>query len=335
MEFIKYDQGNPIMINNSEDIQKQTDQRICFSGETEYPVHVTYVDLNRSYMNRIGWNWHPEIEVFLVEEGSAIIYYDDSQISLEVGQGVIINQNVMHSILSVSPSQSCKLFSYAFHPSFLFGYGDTLFTSKYVTPLLHHAGLRVLHLDSSDEGLSHILSLSYRIVQLNKDQEWGYELATKACICELWCELLRKFPFTPEKTRHTAVLTSDELRTREIMKYIEIHYAERITLDDLAAQVHISKSECCRCVKRCLHMTPVEYLMKYRIYMAAYLIQKNDPAVSSISDLAFQVGFNNASYFNKVFRQYLQCTPGEFRKKIRQNPDFQPFHADFFPKNLS
>lgn len=85
------------MINNSEDIQKQTDQRICFSGETEYPVHVTYVDLNRSYMNRIGWNWHPEIEVFLVEEGSAIIYYDDSQISLEVGQGVIINQNVMHS----------------------------------------------------------------------------------------------------------------------------------------------------------------------------------------------------------------------------------------------
>ena len=323
------------MINNSEDIQKQTDQRICFSGETEYPVHITYVDLNRSYMNRIGWNWHPEIEVFLVEEGSAIIYYDDSQIPLEVGQGVIINQNVMHSILSVSPSQSCKLFSYAFHPSFLFGYGDTLFTSKYVTPLLHHAGLRVLHLDSSDEGLSHILSLSYRIVQLNKDQEWGYELATKACICELWCELLRKFPFTPEKTRHTAVLTSDELRTREIMKYIEIHYAERITLDDLAAQVHISKSECCRCVKRCLHMTPVEYLMKYRIYMAAYLIQKNDPAVSSISDLAFQVGFNNASYFNKVFRQYLQCTPGEFRKKIRQNPDFQPFHTDFFPENLS
>ena len=72
------------MINNSEDIQKQTDQRICFSGETEYPVHVTYVDLNRSYMNRIGWNWHPEIEVFLVEEGSAIIYYDDSQISLEL-----------------------------------------------------------------------------------------------------------------------------------------------------------------------------------------------------------------------------------------------------------
>ena len=160
------------MINNSEDVQKQTDQRIRFSSETEYPVHVTYVDLNRSYMNRIGWNWHPEIEVFLVEEGSAIIYYDDNQIPLEIGQGVIINQNVMHSILSVSPSQSCKLFSYAFHPSFLFGYGDTLFTSKYVTPLLHHAGLRALRLDSSDEGLSHILSLSYRIVQLNGAMNW-------------------------------------------------------------------------------------------------------------------------------------------------------------------
>jgi len=82
-------------------------------------------------------------------------------------------------------------------------------------------------------------------------------------------------------------------------------------------------------------MTPVEYLMKYRIYMAAFLIQNNDQAAASISNLAFQVGFNNASYFNKVFRQYLQCTPGEFRKKIRQNPDFQPFSAGFFPENLS
>lgn len=323
------------MINDSENVQKQSDQRIRFSGETEFPVHVTYLDLNRSYMNRIGWNWHPEIEVFLVEEGSAVLYYDDSQIALEVGQGVIINQNVMHSIVSTSKDKSCQLYSYAFHPSFLFGYGDTLLTSKYVTPLLNHPSLRVLFLDPANDEVSHLLTLSHRIVQLSKDQVLGYELATKACICEIWFELVQKYPLTSKGTRSTALLSSDELRTKEIMKYIEIHYADRVTLDDLAAQVHISKSECCRCVKRCLHMTPIEYLMKYRIYVAAYLIQKNDTAASTISDLAFQVGFNNASYFNKVFRQYLHCTPGEFRKKIRQNPDFRPLHTDLFPDSFS
>ena len=322
------------MINSSEDMKKLNDQRVHFPGDVEYPVHIHDKDLNRYYMKRIGWNWHPEIEIFLLEEGSAVVYYDDKQIPLEVGQGILVNQNVLHSIRSASFKQGCRLYSCAFDPSFLFGHGDTLLTSKYINPLLHHAGLRALLLDPSDSELAEIITLAHRIIQLNTDREWGYELATKSCLCEIWGILLKRFPFTPCETSYTAVLSTDEFRTREIMKYIEAHYTESVTLEDLANQIHLSKSECCRCVKRCIHMSPIEYLIKYRIYMAASLIQNNDPSAESISNLSFQVGFNNASYFNKVFRQYLHYTPGEFRKKIRQNPDFQPFQKDYFPGNI-
>ena len=81
--------------------------------------------------------------------------------------------------------------------------------------------------------------------------------------------------------------------------------------------MHISKSECCRCFKRVLQFTPIEYLMRYRILKAATMIQDNDPAYRNISDLAFNVGFNNVSYFNKVFKQYVKCTPSEYKKNLK------------------
>ena len=116
---------------------------------------------------------------------------------------------------------------------------------------------------------------------------------------------------------------------KEAILYIEEHYSENITLDDLAASIHLSKSECCRCFKRTLQLTPFEYLMKYRIFRAASILQMNVPAPRSMSALAFSVGFNNASYFNKVFKQYLHCTPSEYKRKIKNNPtgEYEPFYG--------
>ena len=50
------------------------------------------------------------------------------------------------------------------------------------------------------------------------------------------------------------------------------------------------------------------------------MIQSHDPVAGSISDLAFSVGFNNVSYFNKVFKQYMKCPPREYKKRIKANP---------------
>ena len=65
--------------------------------------------------------------------------------------------------------------------------------------------------------------------------------------------------------------------------------------------------------------------MKYRIFKAANMNQSDDPAARSISDLAFAVGFNNASYFNKVFKQFLKCTPSEYRRNLKKDPTSSPF----------
>ncbi|WP_279373122.1 helix-turn-helix domain-containing protein [Clostridium arbusti] len=59
-------------------------------------------------------------------------------------------------------------------------------------------------------------------------------------------------------------------------------------------------------------MTPFDYLIEYRISKASELLLKSKEPISNI---AFDVGFNGISYFGKVFRKYMNCTPSEYRKK--------------------
>lgn len=312
------------LTGNQSSISSKTE----FTGEVEYPVHVCEFTPKSLSAQSNYPSYHPEIELIVVRQGSAVLTLEHDKYTLLEGQGCFLNQNVAHS-LSFSEREG-MIRSVMFHPSYLFGYGNSVFTGKYIVPLLTEPSLQMLYLNPDDTLQKDILDLADHIFTLNTTKTFGYEIATKADLCQLWLLLLEHHTPLVNEIRQISTVNPHELRTKEIIRYIEAHYAEKISLDDLASHVHISKSECCRCVKRCLNMTPIEYLMKYRIFRAASMIQSNDPMAASFSNLAFSVGFNNVSYFNKVFRQYLNCTPGEYRKRLKQNSSFYPFNNGTF-----
>ncbi|MCM1126876.1 MAG: AraC family transcriptional regulator [Lachnospiraceae bacterium] len=295
--------------------------------EIGYPIHVSFVELANMYMQRVQWHWHTEIEVIIVNHGAVDFMTDDDKIRLKAGQGILVNQNIMHSIMPVDSDYNCSLYSTTFHPSFLFGYGNTQMSGKYLAPILSSPVFRTMFLDEQDHISSQLMDLVNSVIAVNMTKKYGYELVTKSYLCQLWVILLEHvIPQNVQKHR-SANLSMDESRVKEAILYIEDHYAERITLDDLSASIHISKSECCRCFKRTLQITPIEYLMKYRIFKAANMIQKEDLRSRSISELAFSVGFNNASYFNKVFRQFMNCTPSEYKRSVQNDPVSNPFQS--------
>ena len=89
---------------------------------------------------------------------------------------------------------------------------------------------------------------------------------------------------------------------------------EPLTLDKIADSILVSKSECCRCFKRAIGLTPIEYLMKYRIMESAVRMKQKES--ESISEIAGTVGFNNTSYYSKVFKKMMGCTPSEYRQSL-------------------
>lgn len=292
-------------------------QELKVHGNLEFPVMVYPITLSQMYLKLIRWHWHPEIEMIYLLKGQVEALVDDESIILAPGQGIFVNQNVLHAFHRVEEFDAV-FFSIVFHPSMIFGYGSAALSVKYLSPILENPHMKYLVLSDDDPYTSPIIEHMKQVRDHYNAKEYGYELVCKANICNLWNVLLK----VPRDESATIVkskrIINDEQRIKEAILYIEQHFADPITLDDIARSIHISKSECCRCFQRVLRQTPFEYLLKYRIFHAAKLIQHQDPSANSISNLAITVGFGNISYFNKVFKRYLRMTPTEYKRDKSQ-----------------
>ncbi len=279
-------------------------------GTLDYPVCVYYLDLSQSYMNRIQWHWHEEMEILIINNGLAEVSTDDASYSLKPGQGIIINQNVMHSICSQN-QKNCTFYSLVFHPDFLFGHKSSSLQTRFLLPIQNFLLFKILVLSEDNPWHKRMLDAVNDTIAANVAKQFGYEIATKGYLCRFWAEMISRLPQLD--TAPPPHVSLDEQRVKQAMLFIRRHHAEPISLEEIAGSIHISKSECCRCFSRTLQMTPFEYLMRYRILEATKKMIEGLQHPMSIADIALSVGFNNISYFNKLFKKFLGCTPTYYR----------------------
>lgn len=287
------------------------------ASNIDFPVITYSTDLSLLYMQMIRWQWHDEIELTVVQSGHALLRLSDQNIPVAPGEGFFLNQNQLHSIRSAD-KKPCILHTLKFHPSFLFGYGKTGMSAKYLTPILSSPFLHFLILKKTVDAAKEMLRLATEAFSYCAGQKFGYELAVKSLLCYFWKLLL---PFaTPSDISETDAphVSMDSARIKEAILFIEKKHMEPLTLEEISASIHVSKSECCRCFRRSLGITPFEYLMKFRIFESTRKIMRGDEAAGSISTLAASVGFNSTSYYNKLFKKYLNCTPKEYIKSIQK-----------------
>lgn len=289
-------------------------------GTLDYPVNARYLDLRKSYLNWIRWHWHEEMEILIVDQGAAEVSTDDASYLIRPGQGLIINQNIMHCI-HAQDQKSCTFHSLVFHPDFIFGHKNSYLQTQYLLPIQNYQYFKAFFLDESAPWHERMLHALKEVIEINLAKNFGYEISTKGYLCHFWAELIRQLP-QPE-TPVTPRPSPDEQRVKEALLYIRTHYAQPLTLEEIADSIHVSKSECCRCFSRTLQMSPFEYLMKYRIYESTKKLMDPEQKFHSIADLALAVGFNNTSYFNKLFKKFLGCTPTYYRthKEVHQEKE--------------
>lgn len=279
-----------------------------------FPVkHIKYDYIENPDLS-IPWHSHEEVEFLFVNTGNAYITCSENTFEAHQGDLIFINQKVQHFITPFS-DRKLILDVLIVHPSVLFGVGQLELEQKYILPVLHSKNMEYLILGPSHPYYEFYISHVKKINNAEDEKVLGHELITKASILLMWQKflpLVNNF----KKTDNKKLFLQDEQRVKEATSFIQEHYMEPITLDEIAGSIMVSKSECCRCFKRSMHTTPFEYLMNYRILEAANCIKRKPQ--ESISQIAGSVGFNNTSYFNKIFKKYMDCTPSEYRKKIQK-----------------
>lgn len=94
------------------------------------------------------------------------------------------------------------------------------------------------------------------------------------------------------------------------VRYIDTHYAEKLTLEDVCRRSMISKTYFCYLFKMLTGCTFVEYLVRLRIANAKELLKQPE---LSITQAAFEVGFNDCSHFTRTFKKIVGLSPRAYR----------------------
>ena len=98
-----------------------------------------------------------------------------------------------------------------------------------------------------------------------------------------------------------------------IIDYINRHYAEEITLDILAEKLHFSKYYISHLFKDCVGISPGDYLIARKLYVANNLIRSG----ASVKEASLSVGFSNYSNFYRLYKRHFKITPKQFKEQLK------------------
>lgn len=98
----------------------------------------------------------------------------------------------------------------------------------------------------------------------------------------------------------------------QVRRYLEAHFAEELSLEQIASAVHMSRYSLCHYYQEHCRETVIDQLKRIRIEKACRMLRFSDESIEQISA---SCGIESPSYFSKLFKEQIGCTPREYRKK--------------------
>lgn len=276
-------------------------------GNYEFPVHISLEKIQAYEQNSFPWHWHPEVELTWVMSGQIEYLVNDNRYLLSEGEGLFGNSNSLHSGYMVDQKE-CSYLSITFHPRFIYGYENSLLQTKYVDFITANESWHSLKLEKDVDWHQDILEKIQDIYRMSQKPLSDYELQVHLILTGIWQKLYRYYSSLPasmqQPLKHLA-------RLKEILSYIQEHYAKELTLDEIADHVNICKSECCRFFKKYMKMTIFDYILFLRIQNSLPLLRAGE----SVTRIAGMAGFSTPAYYGQIFKRYMGCSPSRYRKE--------------------
>ena len=264
-------------------------------GSKEYPFHFYYDNLELFDFHCIEWHWHTEFEFVYVETGTVYFGISDKQFALSEGQGVFINSKILHRYFSQG---NAIVPNFVLMPYFIAAQ-DSLIYQKYVLPIM--ASPMDYQIFSQDiPWQAQALSLM-REITAAQEKASDVELVNSYLIQKIWHILYQNtdVEHMGKKENYSA---SSQARLQLMMQYIHQDFAYNISLSDIADQAKVSKSTALNLFQRYLGISPVTYLINYRLQEAAKLLASTEKKVTVISK---DTGFDSVDYFCKAFKNII------------------------------
>lgn len=289
-------------MQNCEIKTNENNEELVQHGDYEFPCAVYFSDIDIYTASEIAWHWHKEIEIVVLYEGSVSLETAKESIILKKGDGVFINSEELHYFKKLG-DEKCVLISYVFDKSLVIGDKGSIIERKYIEPLVQN---KTLSLFKISETLSRKLE---EVFFEYEDKKFGVEINIRNILSSVLLEIIIE---NREKLIEKKIYKNlDSQRIKGMLDFIQKNYSNELTLKEIGEAVFIGERETLRCFARTIGISPIEYLKKYRVKVAANLLTTTDLPVTEI---CIQCGFNSPSYFSKSFQRVFNVTPREYRK---------------------
>ena len=249
---------------------------------------------------KYGGDWHSvphthnHMELFYIVGGRGQFLLQDQLYPVDASNLVIINPNVSHTEVSLN-AQPLEYIVLGIEGVELAPGSDA------------NGQFRILDQFGSVE----ISSCLRNIIREMEQKNTGYEDVCQAYMEILIIRLMRSTELSvPEEPQRS----SGNRQCTAVKRYIDLHFKESLTLEQLANEAHMNKYYLSHTFKREYGVSPINYMISRRVEESKYLLAETDLSLSQIAQL---LGFSSLSYFSQVFRRSQNITPMEYRQSTR------------------
>ncbi len=277
--------------------------------DSAFPLLASTVTNGRQAVEREGFDvihWHDDVQLVCVENGLVEVTTLEGRYKVGEGAAIFINSAAPHRI---HLSHMRGSYSYLLAPPALLGfYPGSAMAEERVTPFTAPGCDAAVLLDGSEpwhaEAIALLRTAISAVRAVPEGQASRYEAALR--VVEFW------YLFTTHAVLERRGGETDRKadRMRAFLSYIQTHFGEPISVEDIAAAGNVSKVECGRCFREAFGVSPHKYLAGYRIDRARALLREGR---LDVTDVALACGFSSTSHFSNAFRAATGMAPRAYR----------------------
>ncbi|MDU2489533.1 MAG: AraC family transcriptional regulator [Clostridium celatum] len=276
-------------------------------GDFILPFSIYKGTLSTSFPS-IATHWHEEIEVIIVLDGSCDYRINLNSFIVNKGDILIIDSQSLHSLTCIS-NKNMTWASFVFNMNMLKSSNTDGTLLKYIAPLLNHEHQLPIILKDNINCYPKIFDVIENIIYCYYEKDIAYELELKSLLFKFFSLLYKNDLIERNQSKNNLTInTTDKIKL--VLNYINDHYSEDISINTLAELCEYSEYHFMRFFKKHIGLTCVQYINNLRLEKSSILLTSTNNA---IMDISLEVGFDNLSYFNKLFKRKYNLTPKEFR----------------------
>lgn len=257
--------------------------------------------------NEVALHMHNEFEILSVFNGKTEFHLNGKDYFLETGDVIFVNSRVAHS---TSIYKGTSTFHIQFSSDIHSGDGAP-YSGKYLLRFINHENDAVVFKNGTQLN-AEINRCIHNVFDEHIKKDKSYDVFVKAYVYKILALLYRnEIIKDPENVFSMRSIS----KILPALEYIDNHYFEEITLNDLCNLLNINEFYFCRLFKQATNTSFIQYLNFVRVCKAERMLISGN---KSISEIAYDTGFSSVSYFNRTFKKYKFCAPSLF-KKIQNN----------------